>query len=114
MREISEDEFWQLYKNIPLNQQKAIFSEKTAKIIRDLSSRYKLNSTQEQKLPEIVGNLLLNLFSLSDLSLVLQEELNIEPVLAEDFKKEINAFILAPPSLEETSSTVDKYRESLS
>ena len=114
MREISEDEFWQLYKNIPLNQQKAIFSEKTAKIIRDLSSRYKLNSTQEQKLPEIVGNLLLNLFSLSDLSLVLQEELKIESALAEDFKKEINAFIFAPLSLEETPSTMDKYQEPLS
>ncbi len=113
MREISEDEFWQLYKNIPLNQQKAIFSEKTAKIIRDLSSRYKLNSTQEQKLPEIVGNLLLNLFSLSDLSLVLQEELKMEPPLAEDFKKEINAFIFAPLSSEETTPTIDKYQEPL-
>jgi len=113
MREISEDEFWQLYKNIPLGQQKAIFSEETAKIIRDLSSRYKLDSTQEQKLPEIVGNLLLNLFSLSDLPLVLQEELGIEPALAEDFKKEINAFIFAPLSSEETTPTIDKYQEPL-
>ena len=114
MREISQDEFWQLYKNVPLGQQKAIFSEGTAKIIRDLASRYKLNPAQEQKLPEIVGNLLLNLFSLSDLSLVLQEELKMEPPLAEDFKKEINAFIFAPLSSEETPSSVDKYQEPLS
>lgn len=114
MREISQDEFWQLYKNIPLSQQRAIFSEETAKIIRDLTSRYKLNSTQEQRLPEIVGNLLLNLFSLSDLPLVLQEELKIELALAEDLKKEINAFIFTPLSSEETTPVVDKYREPLS
>jgi hypothetical protein len=114
MREISQDEFWQLYKNIPSNQQKAIFSEETAETIRNFASRYKLNSTQGQRLPEIVGNLLLNLFSLSDLSLVLQEELKIESALAEDLKKEINAFIFAPLSSEKTTPVIDKYRESLS
>ena len=114
MREISQDEFWQLYKNIPLGQQKAIFSEKTADAIRNLSSRYKLDSPQGQKLPEIVGNLLLNLFSLPDLPLILQEELKIDPALAEDLKREINAFVFAPLSAEKTVLTADKYQEPLS
>ncbi len=113
MREISQDEFWQLYKNIPLNRQKAIFSNQTAATVRNLASRYKLDSIQEQKLPEIVGNLLLNLFSLSNLTRILQEELNIESALAEDLKREIGAFVFAPLSTKKTTPAIDQYREPL-
>ena len=94
LKDYTPEQFWKLYKNLPEELQKAIFSEETANNIYDVCERNEIEEVS--KVAKIVGFILLGVLSPDELKEILEEELKLKTEIAERTFQEINRFILYP------------------
>jgi len=85
-----------LFKVLPEELKEAIFSEETAEKISTICEKYKIEGERKSEIAKLVGNSLMGLLSPDKLQNSLEQEINIESLIAEKISLEINRFILYP------------------
>lgn len=91
MKEYSKEQLWELYKELPEDLQKAIFSEEIGNVIREIC--LKNDVTDENQCALILkytGYVFLGLLSPNELLNIFEREIEIEKILAEKISKDIN------------------------
>ncbi len=89
----TREQLWQIYRELPKNLKELIFSEEVSAVIRNISSRNKLENVE--KLAEIVGYVLLGLLPPHKLESVLISQLSIDKEKGEQVSFEVERFILS-------------------
>lgn len=95
MEEYSKEQLRELYKELPDDLQKAVFSEEIGNIIGEICSEN--NITDEKKTALIlksIGYVFLGLLPPAELLNIFEKEMAIEKILAEKIFKNINNKIL--------------------
>jgi len=97
MPEYPKEQLLQLYKNLPKDLQKAIFSEENTRNLREICLK---NGVRDEdiifELTKNLGYVFFGLLSPNELQDVLEKELKIEKSKAEQIASEISRFIFLP------------------
>jgi hypothetical protein len=90
------EQFWKIYPNLPPAVKKALFSEETAKTISYLANEYNLENQPTSKLANIVGDVLLGLTKLHQVTKILQKEYQLPEEEASQLATELENSIFQP------------------
>lgn len=96
MAEITRDQFWKLYEQLPSELKEAIFAGETADHIGDICER---NGVAQEKIPEVArytGRVLLGVLLPDEFQGVLEKEVGIKKDIAQQVAREINRFVFFP------------------
>jgi hypothetical protein len=101
MQQLTREQYWKLFNNLPEELQDMIFSEKTAENIRDIAERNDIQDTSV--LAKCIGQVLLGVLLPDKLQEEIEMNLKLKKDRAQTVVHEINRFILYPvkPLLEE-------------
>ncbi len=88
------DQLWKLYKNIPKDLQKAIFSVETADSVFDICEKNNINEIHE--MAKIVGDSLIGILPPKEIEESLKKRLGLSSEKATKVSREIDRFILYP------------------
>lgn len=92
-----KEQLWELYKSIPEDLQKAVFSADVSDKIFDICGRNKI--TEEEKISQIakyIGYVLLGLLPPNEFQETLEKEIKIAKADAKKISREVNGFIFVP------------------
>jgi len=105
-KEITREQFWEIYKNLPKELQDAIFSEKTADIISTACSNSGVKDGRTPAIAKQVGNVLLGKLPIHEFKLTLDLDIDLEPSQAQNIYSVINSQVFEPvkPQLQEISA----------
>lgn len=95
-KEITKDEFWNLFERLPQDLKETIFSGETAEHVRNICERYEVKEELIPKVAKIIGDVLLGLLPLENLSEELGNILKLEKSVIEKINREVNRFIFFP------------------
>jgi hypothetical protein len=93
-KEYTKEQLQKLYKNLPEELQKTLFSVETADSTWDISERYNIDKICT--FAKIIGDVLFGILHPNELQEVLEKELNLETETAQKVVREINQFIFYP------------------
>jgi len=94
-RNYTQEEFWKLYKGLPINLQNALFSEETGNNIEKICRRYDIEDDFSEIL-NLVGQVLLGLLPIEEFEKVLIRDVGINMSNAREISREIIRFIFFP------------------
>ncbi len=94
-KEITSEQFWQLYKKLPPEVQESLFSEETGDDIYDICERNDLVD-EHGNIVVIVRNVLLGLLPPDEFQEILQNSLKIDKEKAKKVSRELYRFIFYP------------------
>lgn len=95
-KEITKEEFWDLYEKLPPELKEAIFSVETADHISNICNRYEIQGEGISKVAKIIGDVLLGLLPLENLPNELDSVLTLEKDVIKKMNREVNRFIFFP------------------
>jgi hypothetical protein len=95
-KEISKEQFWEIYETLPVELQDAIFSGKTAEIIFNACVDNGVEDERISKVAGYVGDILLGLLAPEQLQPSLELDLDLEPKAAENISQTVYGSILEP------------------
>jgi len=100
--ELTQEQYWQIFKKLPEELQKHILSEETAKDIYDICLRNEIDDMASE-VADITSRVLFGLLPIEEFQKALEKELELDPEVAKRISQEINRFIFYPvkASLEE-------------
>ena len=91
MEEYSKEQLWELYKELPEDLQKAIFSEEIGNAIREICLENDITDENQCALIlKYTGYVFLGLLPPNELLNILEREIAMEKILAEKISKDIN------------------------
>ena len=93
--ELTQEEYWQIFKKLPEELQKHILAEETAKDIYDICLRNEVDDMAPE-VADIVSRVLMGLLPPDELPETLEKELKIDKGMAKKISQEINRFIFYP------------------
>jgi hypothetical protein len=104
--ELSQEQYWKIFKELPEELQKHILSEDTAKDIYDICLRNEIDDMAPE-VAEITSRVLFGLLPIGEFQKTLEKELELDPEVAKKVYQEIFRFIFYPvkESLEEIYKT---------
>ncbi len=91
--EYTKKELWKLYKKLPEELKKAIFSEETVEDLDKIAQRYQLKEEKVEKIAERITHVFLGLLPPDELEGVLVKEVNLDWETARKVAREINRYI---------------------
>jgi hypothetical protein len=105
-KELSHEQYWKIFKELPEELQKHILSEDTAKDIYDICLRNGIDDMAPE-VAEITSRVLFGLLPIEEFQKTLEKELELDPEVAKKVYQEIFRFIFYPvkTSLEELYKT---------
>jgi hypothetical protein len=105
-KEITKEEFWEIYKGLPEELQDAIFAEKTAEEIFNACTENGVEDERISAIAKQAGHVLLGILPIREFKLTLELDMNLEPACSENIYNRINGSIFEPvkPQLQEISA----------
>ncbi len=94
-KEITSEQFWQLYKKLPPEVQESLFSEETGNSIYDICERNGLVE-EHGNIVVMVRNVLLGLLPPDEFQEILQNSLKIDKEKAKKVSRELYRFVFYP------------------
>ena len=94
-QEYTKDQFWELYKKLPLELKKTISSNETGDNLYEICQRHDILRNLYE-ITEYVGQTLLGVLTLADFQSIIEENLEIDPTSAKKVSREINRFVFYP------------------
>jgi hypothetical protein len=94
-KEITSEQFWQLYKKLPPEVQESLFSEQTGDSIYNICERNDLID-EHSNIVIMVRNVLLGLLPPDEFQEILQKSLKIEKEKAKKVSRELYRFVFYP------------------
>lgn len=92
----TKKELWKLYKKIPEELKKAIFSEETAEDLDKIAQRHQIKEEKVEKIAERITHVFLGLLPPEEFQEVLIKEVNLDLETANKVTREINRYIFFP------------------
>jgi len=93
--ELTQEQYWQIFKKLPEELQKHILSEETAKNIYDICLRNGIDDMASE-VADIVSRVLFGLLPIEEFQKTLEKELELDPEVAKKIYLEIFRFIFYP------------------
>jgi hypothetical protein len=105
MKQLTKEQYWKLFNNLPEELKDAILSMKTANDIESIAERNEINNISP--LINCISQVLLGILLPNDLPSILEKDLELKKSQVHTVMQEINRFIFYPvkPLLEELYKT---------
>lgn len=95
-KEYTKKQLHQIYKTLPKELKKVVFSKETADQIYDISVRNGIKEEQISEIAWIAGKVLLGLLPLKEFRGTLEQEMKLKPQKAKALSQEIYRFVFYP------------------
>ncbi len=94
MEELSKDELWEIYENLPESLKDAVFSEDTSEVIWNICKMHKIENVSG--VAKLVGRVLMGLLPPDLFEQALAEQLGIEAGVSQEMASELEHYIFSP------------------
>ncbi len=95
-KEYSKEQLQELYKVLPENLKKVVFSEKTSETVNKICLKNQLEKEKVEKITEYLNHVLLGLLSPENFEKALKEKIGLESNTVEKINQEIYQSIFFP------------------
>ena len=95
-KEVTKEQFWNLYEKLPKELKEAIFSEETANNIFDFCVKNGIEDNRISEVARYTGRVLLGILGPDEFQKTLEDKLKIKKEVAKKITREINRFIFYP------------------
>jgi hypothetical protein len=96
LKKYTEDEYWDLYKQLPPKVKDLFWEEDIAERINKIKERFSLTEEKKDFLIEIIGHLFLGILPPEHINSVIQKEIILEEDHSEKLSNEVIRFIIYP------------------
>lgn len=97
MAEYNEEQYWNLYENLPPELQEIIFSNETAENIFNICVKNGVEDGNTiSEISKFVGQVLMGLIPPEEFQATIELELNLNSKIAKNISRDIEAFIFIP------------------